>query len=263
MTLVRILILALAVAGILLMWDFLASMLSPPSARAGIAEALMEEVAADLVTRAGSERLVLLELEGDHDSEVTGLLYDALIKRDSAAVAGDYVKASDFPSPPPVPAEQLEYLAERQNARYALVGRIEKYAQEGPNVEVAIDVSLVDTRVGEASFERSYEESREAGILEGARYAVGTLPWFARLLGWIVVTALLPVLLLPLLRMGIEEESNLINAFLLGGLTLVSGLLAWFAVGYGAALLFEIITLVCSVFLSGIYYYWILDRLAG
>lgn len=260
--LTRILILVAVVVAILLLWDFIASVFMPPSARADVAKTLMEEAAEEIIEARDKGRLVVVELRGDHNDEVTKLLYDALVHRDSAAVSGEVFKIKDLDSDWPPSEFRIEQLGEDRGAFYVLLGEVDKYAQEGPNIEVEISLDLMEAEDSERFFGKTYEQRREANILESARFAVGSLPWLLRLAGWILVAALLPLGLLPLLRLGLEKESNIANALMLGGVTLTGGLLAWFAVGYGAAVLFEIAILLAAVALSGIYNYWVLDRLA-
>jgi hypothetical protein len=260
--LTRILIIAALVVGLLLAWDFVAGFFAPPSQRAEVAKELMTQAADRLVEEVGKERLAVLELLGDHESEVSNLLYETLKLRDSAVVFGELIKGKKLNEDGSPAAEEVRRFAADDGVRYMLSGRVESYAHEGLDVNVAVKLVLTDTENGTEKYHNTFGEHKKAGWLENVRHFVGSLPWLLRLVGWLLLVALLPLLLQPLLQSGVEAESNVINAFMLGGMTLVGGLLAWLALGYGASMLVEIIVLLVAVAVSGTYYYVVLDRLA-
>jgi len=261
--LLRILIIVAVVVVVVLAWDFLSQMIMPPSARGEIAANLVEGAAETIIERADGARFAILELEGDHEMKITRMLYDAAIEKDSAAVSGEIISKSDLGNSYPPSSMTMSNIGDDRRIQYLLIGDVEKYSQDGPNAEVEISLTLLDVESGDTEFHRDFEDRRKAGFLDSARYSIGSLNILMRLAGWCLVVALLPLVLLPLLRRGLEEESNVFNAFMLGGLTLAAGILAWLAVGYAMPILLEILILVAAVALAGIYNYWVLDRLAA
>jgi hypothetical protein len=59
-----------------------------------------------------------------------------------------------------------------------------------------------------------------------------TYPWPARLITWLLVALLLPLVATPLVSRGLEKQSNAVNLLMLLGLTSVAGVTAFAMVGF-------------------------------
>ncbi len=59
-----------------------------------------------------------------------------------------------------------------------------------------------------------------------------TYPWPARLVTWLLVALLLPLVATPLISRGLEKQSNTVNLLMLLGLTTVAGVAAFAMVGF-------------------------------
>jgi hypothetical protein len=62
--------------------------------------------------------------------------------------------------------------------------------------------------------------------------AVQSYPWPARVVSWLALAALLPIVFIAFTRRGLERESNAINLCMLLGLTLVAALAAYAMMGF-------------------------------
>ena len=122
--LLRILIIAAVVAVIVLAWDFLAQMIMPPSARGEIAAELLKEAAEDFIEEADGARFSILELDGDHDLEITKMLYNAVMEKDSAAVSGEIIRQSDLGDNYPPSGMTLSNIGDDRRIGYLLAGAV-------------------------------------------------------------------------------------------------------------------------------------------
>ena len=67
--------------------------------------------------------------------------------------------------------------------------------------------------------------------LEPWESAAQLVPWHIRLLIFILVVLLLPILTISFLRTMVAKRSNKINAFVLGVYTMIGAILAFFMIG--------------------------------
>ncbi len=68
----------------------------------------------------------------------------------------------------------------------------------------------------------------DGGLLESTAHLI---PWYIRLLGFILSTLLLPIVTIAFIRTMVAKRSNKVNAFLLGTYTAIDAILAFFMIG--------------------------------
>lgn len=85
------------------------------------------------------------------------------------------------------------------------------------------------------------------------------LAW--RLLGWVLLMLLVPLVLSPLLTRRLKRESNAINGVTLVGLTLATAFALWVALAFSTSLWSALCVAVLGLGVGGVYHFLIVDFL--
>jgi len=119
------------------------------------------------------------------------------------------------------------------NANAVLFGSIHSFETYPGGVKIDIVVNLADTKTGEIIFSRRYTKDTAISPVNTARIEenIKSVPWFKRLLGWLVIILLLPVFSISFIRIIIRKKSNAANGFVLIVYTTVDAILAYLLVG--------------------------------
>jgi len=88
-----------------------------------------------------------------------------------------------------------------------------------------------------------------------------TYPWPSRLLSWLIVALVMPLLLAPLAQRGLDRQSNALNLLMLLGLTACAGLAAFGLLGCHLDTGLAAVWLVLGITLSLLYNWLILGKL--
>ena len=110
-------------------------------------------------------------------------------------------------------------------------GKINSFESDGTTASLDADVCLADVSTGKILFEKRYNKDTTPFTALAAALGLGGLgvPWFGRLLGWILIVVLLPVFTIAFIRTMVRKQSNLSNAFVLAVYTAAGVLLACLA----------------------------------
>ncbi len=115
----------------------------------------------------------------------------------------------------------------------ALFGTIHAFESYPGGATIDVEVALADVSTGKSVFSKRYslETGGRSSVVAGVQENTQRLPWFQRLLGWLIVVLLLPVFTLGFIRTMIRKGSNKANFFVLSVYTVADVALAWLLVG--------------------------------
>lgn len=83
--------------------------------------------------------------------------------------------------------------------------------------------------------------------------AVSVIPWYVRLLGFVLIVLLLPIVTISFIRTMVAKRSNKINSFVLGVYTIIDMILAFIMVG-GAFCSFWVVIVFLIAFMLAFFY---------
>lgn len=128
-----------------------------------------------------------------------------------------------------------------------LWGSIERFesAKGGGGATLTGEWQLVDKGGAVVCGGAIQREDGESGIVEtftnaiddlgkstdGVEIVASTIPWYMRLLGFVLLVLLLPVVTISFVRTMVAKRSNKVNVFVLGVYTAIDVILAFFMVG--------------------------------
>lgn len=151
-------------------------------------------------------------------------------------------------------------MARRESVDGVLWGRLERFESVKGEVSLTGEWQLVDKNTGAVVCGgRIQEGSRspnigEAVVAQGQsadeiEIAASAFPWYMRLLGFVLLVLILPVVTISFIRTMVAKRSNKVNAFVLGVYTVIDMILAFFMIGgtfgsFGVVFVF----LVASIF---------------
>jgi hypothetical protein len=256
---------------------------------------LADEVAGKLaeslpLPSVGRPAIVVLPFERDPSGSVTDAVRRAIQRVDRYAVQAsslweNVLRESGF-GPQPVALEQAESLAASHlPGEYLLAGRVEMLSARTDMDEAVLEGVLVP--VGSANpsgapmVEVSGPQSSHAAPvaatpvrtvrlraeaihdhLAATRPApVETYPWPARLVVWLLVVLLLPLVVSPLASRALERESNAMNLVMLLGLTAITGVAALAMLGFRLETAWSAVLLLAGVGLALGYNWMVLSKL--
>ena len=227
------------------------------SARQDLAERACTQVAADLPKRSGASTIAVLNIAGDANGTVTGLLRQRLQKSgDYRMLDGSFlVKLLREFGKENAPVSRLAdavSTAREIGVDLVVFGEVADFTVDDSTSRLKLEMRMADRQSGQAVFARSYS----FGTPEGAsswRTRLANSPKSRRIFMWVVFTLLLPVLCIPLIRRWTARDSNLVNLALLLGLTIVDMFVALFLTGFGISTAWTIVVLFLA--LGGSCYY--------
>ncbi len=133
--------------------------------------------------------------------------------------------------------------AGREEVDAVLWGRIERFeSAKGGGATLTGEWQLVDRKTGVAVCGGQIQAGNAASAVleavasvgestDGAEVFASAIPWYMRLLGFVLLVLLLPVLTISFVRTMVAKRSNRVNVFVLGVYTAIDMILAFFMVG--------------------------------
>lgn len=139
-------------------------------------------------------------------------------------------------------ADEALAAARSENVDGVLWGSIDRFETANGATTLTGEWQLVDKRTGEVVCGGKISEGAGVPDVAGAIEALGqstedveiaasAVPWHLRLLGFVLVALLLPVVTISFIRALVARRSNRINAYVLGIYTAIDMILAFFMVG--------------------------------
>jgi hypothetical protein len=143
---------------------------------------------------------------------------------------------------------------------YLLAGRVGSLRTTGEADEAILEAVLLSKRDPTQPIRLRAEAGR--GRQSGPPgETVRSYPWPARLLSWIALVALLPLVIAPLAFRGLERESNLVNVSMLVGLTAVAALAALAMLGFRVDTAWSAAGMIGAVAVACVYNWAVLARM--
>lgn len=133
--------------------------------------------------------------------------------------------------------------ARQEKVDAVLWGKIDRFeSAKGGGATLTGEWQLVDTQTGAAVCGGQIQAGNAASAVLEAVASVGkstaeaeifasAIPWYMRLLGFVLLALLLPVLTISFVRTMVAKRSNSVNVFVLGVYTAIDMILAFFMVG--------------------------------
>ncbi len=112
-----------------------------------------------------------------------------------------------------------------------IFGTIHTFESDGTSATLDAEVTLANVSTGEILFTKRYNKDTTPFTALAAGVASITLgiPWYQRLVAWILIVVLLPVFTIAFIRTMVRKKSNRSNAFVLAVYTVAAVLLAYLA----------------------------------
>lgn len=208
-------------------------------ARRNVAARTAAVVALEIPGRDGITTLAILPLRNDPNEVVTRRLKESIAARGRYEIIEESLfrrllaQLRKTPVPPFTVAEAVS-VARQIGADAVLFGEVTRFSGQQGEAMLAIDVRLAERESGQAVWVKHYEEQ-----LSGAPTTVDY--WRARLADankpqrvviWVCLVLLLPLVTAPLVRRVTAEESNALNLGMLVAYTAVGAAAAWALTGF-------------------------------
>ncbi len=129
------------------------------------------------------------------------------------------------------PEDATAVAMEQIDGEYLLAGRVRVLSARSDRDEAMLEGVLVPVGNAEAAVPLSGTMIRDYTV-EAESLPIQTYPWPSRLVGWIALVVLLPLVVAPVVSRGLARQSNGVNLLMLLGTTLVSGLAAYAMLGF-------------------------------
>jgi hypothetical protein len=144
-----------------------------------------------------------------------------------------------------------------------LFGEVAEFTSDRTSASIRLNLRLASVESGEAVFAESFarREPPDPASVAGVRQAILGSHVVKRILIWLAVAALLPLLLFPLVKRLLEEESNAVNFGLLAGLTLVDLALAFVLCGLTVSAWLPGVLLIAAGVAGAAYNYWLCSNI--
>ncbi len=136
--------------------------------------------------------------------------------------------------------EAVEY-GKVNNLDGVLVGKIECFESFKNGARLIIALQMVDVKAGEVSFSLQFDEDSTRHIATRMKDSVELsidvqdrlriIPWYWRILLFVLVTLLLPIITITFIRAMVAKRSNSVNALVLGVYTVLDAIFAFFMIG--------------------------------
>jgi len=138
--------------------------------------------------------------------------------------------------------------ARELKAPAVLFGTIHAFESYPTGAKIDVDVALADAS-GRIVFTKRYTKESSVSPLSPVvlRERTRAVPWFRRLLAWIIVVLLLPVFTISFIRAMVRQRSNWRNAFVLATYTVVDALLAYLLVGAALSSWWAVLVFIVAV----------------
>ncbi len=207
--------------------------------RREVARMVVTQISEDMPSEDGVELVVFPPLSGDRSGEVTEMVRQSFNDTgkynviDHALVLNHLedkeLKKSDLYKP-----SLAAQVAQALDADGTMSGKILSFPKPSGDKKTSLTVKMtLRDKSGSLRFERRYRAEIKPSFfsLSYQRANLATMGGWRRFLVWAFIVLMMPILLHPLLQKLLTEESNLINLYMLLGMTAVGALAAYVAIG--------------------------------
>jgi hypothetical protein len=232
--------------------------------RRNLAERITDEAVGDLPRPQGSPTVAVLNLSGDYQNYITGLLRQKIAASGEYRVLDDsfFVKMMREFGRNQAPISRLAdaaAVARQLGVDYVIFGEIPEFKSEAGAGKFKLELRMAERSSGQAVSARSYDREMGGNLILSSewRARIADSPKGRRIFIWVVFTLLLPVAAIPLIRRIVSAESNLSNLALLLTLTIVDIFVALLLTGFWIPSVWSAIVLLLALGSSGYYNYCI------
>ena len=235
----------------------------------------LQAKAAERVCRAAAEampkdlsglaKIAVVRLGGrDTDGYVTGKLAECIQKCGRYDVLhetlkGNVKKQLGIEEKPVTTLERAVEVGKELDVSGVVFGEVSQFERSEDSARIRLEMKVANVADGKIAFAGSFgQEEPPAGTSsERTREAINTTSVVKRLLVWLAFAAILPLLLVPIIKHFLARESNAVNLALLIALTLADLALAYVLCGLAVTGWIVGVLLVLAVASGGIYNYWL------
>lgn len=225
-----------------------------------LADRTAAQAAADLPDRKGAVTLAVLPLLNDQSQVVSRRLRSAIAVQGryqiiEESLLGRLLDEIGRSAQRIATLDEAVAAARRIGADIVIFGQVTRLVRDGTNASVAVDLRMAERDTGQAVFVKHYEDRIEgrASSLSYWRARLADSPKPRRALIWICWTLLLPLVTAGLIRRVTAEESNVLNAALLLGYSVIDGLVACGLTGFWLVSWWTVTAVGLATVLAGIY----------
>jgi len=158
----------------------------------------------------------------------------------------------------PASADAALRVGRSRGADGVLFGTVRAFESFPGGARLDLEYRLGDAREGSVFYTGSIQRDSSKGGASGMASArveevARRIPWFRRLLGWVLLVLLLPVFTIAFIRAMVRKNSNATNGFVLGIYTLADAILAFLLVGAALTSWFPVLVFIAAVAVAFLY----------
>lgn len=231
-------------------------------ARRNVAARTAAVVALEIPGRDGITTLAVLPLRNDPNEVVTRRLKEAIADRGRYEIIEESLfrrliaQLRKTPIPPLTAADAVS-AARQIGADAVLFGEVTRFSGQQGEAMLAIDVRMAERQSGHAVWVKHYEEQLSGAPTTAdywrARLADSNKP--QRVVIWVCLVLLLPLVTAPLIRRVTAEESNALNLVMLVSYTAVGVVAAWALTGFWVPSWWTALALLLAMGSAAVYNY--------
>ena len=213
----------------------------------------------------GVSKIAVLRLGGrDADGYVTAKLTECIQRVGcydvpSETLGGNVMKELGVDAKPVSALAEATKAGKEMGVNGVVFGEVAELASDGTSASIRLDLRVANVQKNDVVFADSYraKEPVTADAATGVRRSIQATGVVKRLLIWLAFATLLPIILIPMIKRLLEQESNAVNFALLLALTLADLALAYVLCGLAAFGWLPAVAVVGSVVAGGGYNYWL------
>ena len=235
----------------------------------------LQAKAAERVCRAAAEampkglsglaKIAVVRLGGrDTDGYVTAKLAECIQRRGRYDVLhetfmGNVKKQLRIEEDPVTTLEKAVEVGKALDVTGVVFGEVSEFERDETSARIQLDMKVANVADGKVAFAGSFgqEEPPAGDSSQRLRNTINATSAVKRVLVWLAFAAMLPLLLVPIIKHFLARESNAVNMALLIALTLADLALAYVLCGLDITGWIAGILLVLAVASAGIYNYWL------
>jgi len=239
----------------------------PDELQKGAAENVCRTIAAAIPAKLpGIKSLAVVRLAGgDTDGFVSTKLAECLHRAGNYQVLREtflknLMKELKIDETPVATLEAAVAAGKKMGVDGVVFGEVTRFASDEVSANISMDLRVAKVATGEAVFVQSFDqrEPPSPASVAGMSRSIRAASVIKRILIWLAAAALLPLLLIPMLKHFLEQESNAVNLAMLVALSLFDLALAFVLCGFIIFGWIPGILLVVATAAGGIYNYWLL-----
>jgi hypothetical protein len=215
----------------------------------------------------GITKVAVLRLDGrDADGSVTAKLAECIQRVGRYEVlhdsfVGNLMKELGIDAKPVSTLAEAAKAGKRMGVSGVVFGEVAELASDEASASIRLDLRVANVERGDSAFGESFaaKEPPSAASVAGVQRSIRASSVVKRLLIWLAFAALVPIILIPIIKHFLEQESNAVNFALLVALTLADLALAYVLCGLAVFEWLPAALLVGSVIAGGAYNYWLCE----